>query len=220
MEDRTKQAQAAQTPTVEAGHSPNPLLEFLEKYWKAVAVGLGIVVLAAAGYSGYSYYTSTQLKKAQNRLGEILTQTDAAKRLTDLKEFASQSPSSVKNQVLIEIARHTMAGGNYLDAANAWADVAARADDELEIIAWLGQAKCLSLSGKSQEAIAVLEKASAKTPKAYEKSTFTQMAETAERAGDLKKALAFYEKLKTLEVEGANVEYIDYKIGELKARIG
>lgn len=202
----------------EADHDMHPFLKKILDNMQPIAIGIGAIILVVGGYTGYTSYARNQAVALNNELGTILTIDDPAQQITSLKKFIENNPSSMSVGTLMELANAEMKNKNYQEAADAWAKVAAKSDNDIKPLALMGQARALSLQGKNKEALAILEGIDTLTGKNFATSLGRQIAFTAERTGDWKKALTAYEGLKT---DGAvtNTAFLDMKIAAIKAKM-
>ena len=202
----------------EADHDMHPFLKKILDNMQPIAIGIGAIILVVGGYTGYTSYAKNQAVKLNNELGTILIMDDPAQQIISLKKFMANNPSSLSVGTLMELANTGMKNKNYQEAADAWAKVAAKTDNDIKTLALMGQARALSLQEKNKEALAILEGIDPLTGKNFATSLGRQIAFTAERTGDWKKALAAYEGLKT---DGAvtNTAFLDMKIAAIKAKM-
>jgi len=134
------------------------LFDFLVTNLKPIAVGCGAIILAAGAYSGFKYWRANQLAKAADAMGVVLIErADPAARVTGLEEFLKDSPSGLKATGQMELATAAMLAKQYDKAASAWAELGNSPSPDLQVVAGIGQAKCLLLTGKAQEALTLLE---------------------------------------------------------------
>jgi predicted negative regulator of RcsB-dependent stress response len=194
----------------------HPVIEAAFKHSKQLIAGVVAIVLVAAAYAGYTGYTARALTKAQAQLGTILIEASGQDKLDRLEALLGDAPSAAKPALLLELAEATMNQGLYDKSASYWARLAGEADDDLKLVARLGNAKCLTLAGKSGEALAELKELSGIAPAAFTVPVYRQLAVAAEAAGDTAQALDAYRKLAEQPV--ADKPFIDHKIAQLEAK--
>jgi len=194
------------------------LYEFLVTNLKPIAVGCGASILAAGAYSGFKYWRANQLAKAADAMGIVLIErADPAARVTGLEEFLKDAPSGLKATGQLELATAAMLAKQYDKAASAWAELENSPSPDMKIVAGIGRAKCLLLTGKAQEALTFLEGLKAKAPESYAEAITRQSAVAAEAAGNTQTASAAYEELAG-KAEGAGKPFYVFKANQLKPK--
>jgi predicted negative regulator of RcsB-dependent stress response len=194
------------------------LFDFLVQNMKPIAIGCGIIILAAGAYSGFKYWRAAQLAKAADAMGVVLIErADPAARVTGLEEFLKDAPSGLKATGQLELATAAMLAKQYDKAASAWAELEGSPSPDLRVVAGIGHAKCLLLTGKAQEAQALLEGLKAKAPAAYAEAITRQIAVAAEAAGNTPAAAAAYEELAG-KAEGSGKPFFVFKANQLKQK--
>ncbi|MFP4070572.1 MAG: tetratricopeptide repeat protein [Desulfovibrionales bacterium] len=196
----------------------HPVLKKILDNAKFIVLGVAILLLAVAGYSGYSVYQDSAKKEAAEELGRILTQTQGSDRIAALQDFLDNG--RLQQEARMELARAQMDQELYQDAAATWARLAEDGRGDLAVVARLGQSKNLLLSGTPQEALTILESLRTTAPDSYHRVIDAQIAEAAEQAGNRTQALSAYERLKNAVQDEATEEYYDYKISQLKQQNG
>ncbi|EFL51373.1 conserved hypothetical protein [Solidesulfovibrio fructosivorans JJ]] len=195
----------------------NSLLELPIRYWKQCLAAVIVVVAAAGGYALYGTYQKSQIAKAENELGAIVTAKSGAERLSALEALAKTAPAGARDGINLEIAKTAQDLGDYAKAAAAWQTVSQNAPAGMKTVATLGYAATLSKAGQNAKAVEALENLSVTAPKAFTSTVDQQLAVTAEAAGQWQKAVSAYERLKA-GGHITNAAFIDTKISELKAK--
>jgi hypothetical protein len=194
------------------------LFEFLATNVKPILLGCGALILAAAVYAGVNQWRSTQTAKASDALGLILIQkTEPKARVDALEAFLKDAPSSLRPTALLELAASAMISQQYDKASAAWTELEGSSSADMKVVAGIGHAKSLLLTGKAAEALALLQSLKAKSPKAYEMPITRQIAVAAEQAGDSKVALEAYTEL-AAKTESAGKPYFEFKANQLKTK--
>ena len=194
-----------------------PLLRFVRDNARTIAVGLGVLVLAAGAGAGYRWWAADKAREAQAELGTIAVAKTGADRLQALEAFLAKAPAGVRNAVLLDLAATAMDMKDYDKAASAWERLAA-ADGATGVVARIGRAQALSQAGKDAEALTVLEGLESSVSEISRNAVRGQLAIVAERAGKLDRAIAAYEQLMASESSG-NKDYFKSRAEALKARM-
>ena len=181
--------------SAEVTPATSPLLDFLTKNAKLIAIGIAACLVAAGGYGVYTWQNKQATAKAQDALARIIILPEAADRLAKLKEFLASAPAGLHKSVNLAIARAASQAENHTDAFQAWDALSKDAKDPLYVTAMVGKAESLSLQGKAPESLAVLEGISLADDSEAVNMVNALIVSAAENAGDLKKALAVCEKL-------------------------
>jgi hypothetical protein len=194
----------------------HPIIEAAFKYSKQIIAGVVAIILVAAAYAGYTGYTARAMNSAHAQLGTILIEASGQDKVDRLVALLDEVPSAAKPAVFLELAEATMGLAQYDKAADYWNQLAGEADDELQLAARLGKAKCLILADKASEALTELNDLAGVAPAGFTVPVYRQIAVAAEAAGDTAQALAAYRKLAEQPV--ADKPFIDYKIAQLEAK--
>jgi len=198
----------------------NPLLNFLEQYWRILAAILVAAVVLAGGYAGYTLMSGHSRGKAVEALGTIIAEKTGPERLTALESFLASAPSSVKPAVLLEIARTAQEQKAYDKAADAWAQLANIAPPGTRELAVIGQATALALGGNKTQAVNILSDFSTKAPKAFDTIVTRQLAVIAEEAGAWHEALTANLKLAAIDgLDPTTKAYYEAKAAAMKAKL-
>lgn len=194
------------------------LFDFLVQNLKPIGAACLVILLAVAVYEGVSHWRSSQAAKAADALGVILIEkTDPKARVQALEDFLKGAPTSLKPTVQLELAASAMVDRQFDKAASAWTDLEGSSSADMKAIAGIGHAKCLLLSGKPQEALALLEGLKDKTPEAYKEAMTRQIAVCAEQAGNAQAASTAYTELAGHN-EAAAKPYYEFKANQLKPK--
>lgn len=181
--------------SAEVTPATSPLLEFLTRNARLIGIGIAVCVVAAAGYGFYAWQDKRATAKAQDDLARIIILPDATDRLAKLKEFLASAPPGMRKSVNLAIALAASQAESHADAFQAWDALSRDTESPLYVTAMVGKAESLSLQGKASEALAILEGISLASDSGAANMVNTLIISAAEKAGDLKKALAVCEKL-------------------------
>lgn len=193
--------------------SLHPILEAVVKYKKPIIFGLAAVLVIAAAIGLFRWHHASTLQKAQHDLGKVLMSTEGQERVTRLEEILAESPSAMRPAVLLELGESCMQNGDYEKAAQYYDELSKEGDDAIVMVASLGEAKALMMSGKASEAYDVLKKLSGNAPESFTGTVYRQLAVSAEAAGNNAAALEAWQKL--LENPTEDKEFVEYKIQQL-----
>lgn len=194
----------------------HPVLEAAFEYQKQIIVGVVAIIAVAAVYAGYTAYAKRALNTAQAKLGSILIETSGDEKLAQLEGLLSGAPSSAKPAILLELAQASMTNEKYDKAVEAWNALSGEAGDDLRMVARMGKAKALILSGKAKEALTELNDLAGIAPEEFTVPVYRQLALAAEAAGDTAKALEAYKELSGKQI--SDKPFIEYKIAQLAAK--
>jgi len=194
----------------------HPILEAAFKNQKQIVAGVVAIVAVAALYAGITAYNNSAMTTATAKLGKVLIETSGEEKITQLEGLLNSAPSSARGAVLLELAEASMTNGDYDKAAEFWGKLVGETDDNLKFVARMGQAKALSMAGKSSEALPILKDLVGVASAEYTVSINRQLAVAAEQAGDTAAALAAYKVL--AEKGTGDKPYVEYKIAELEAK--
>ena len=200
----------------EADETAHPLLHKIQEYQNIILVVVVAVVIGAASYSGYTFFTERAQQQAQEEMNEILAMQDQDERIQALENFLEGAPSAMQGGALLELTRVYMETGKYQQAADAFNRLEKK-DDSLQPLALLGRAKAFELMQDYSSALEILQNAAGDIPREFENQYHTQKAFVAEQAGDYQQALESYQSLKEL-AHGADDGFIRYKIDSLRKK--
>lgn len=193
------------------------LFDFLVGNLKPIAIACGVVLLAAAVYAGVNSWRARATAKASDTLGLILIEkTESKARVEALDQFLKDAPAGLRPTALLELAAAAMVDKQFDRAATAWEELEKNGAPDMKVIAAIGRAKCLIMTGKPADALALLEGIKAKSPEAYALSITRQIAVAAEQAGNTQVALAAYAELAEKDT-GPGKPFYEYKANRLKA---
>lgn len=193
------------------------LFDFLVANLKPIAMACGVVLLFAAAYAGVNSWRAKSATKASDVLGVILIQkTDAKERVEALDQFLKDAPSALKPTAQLELAAAAMLDKQYDKALAAWDGLEKDGAADMKIIASIGKAKCLLMTGKAQDALTLLEGLKAKSPESYALPITRQIAVAAEQAGNTQAAQAAYAELAEKD-NGAGKPFFQFKANQLRA---
>lgn len=193
----------------------HPVLEAAFKYRKQLVIGVGAILLGTALYAGYNAYTERAMVQAQSEMGTILIEKTGQEKIEALEGLLASAPSSVKPAVLLELAQAAMGAEDYAKAAGYWNRLAGSTDDDLKVVARMGNAKCLQLAGKPAEAVTELQDLQGVVADEYTIPVTRQLAVAAEAAGNTSVALQAYKELADQPL--SDKPFIDYKVAQLEA---
>ncbi len=196
----------------------NTFQHFILTQWRVLTALVVAVLLAVAGYSYYQHVHQQARVQAENALGLIIANKTGPERLNSLEAFLKTAPSSIKDAVLLEIARTSMDQNNFERAAQAWGDVALTAPEGMSTVAAIGQATTLAQAGNKDKAVTLLAALLPKAPQALQIPVARQLASLAEDAGKYPEAIAAYERLKEAAGNAGNKSFYDNKIADLKSK--
>jgi len=200
----------------EADETAHPLLHKIQEYQNIILVVVVAVVIGAASYSGYTFFTERAQQQAQEEMNEILAMQDQDERIQALENFLEGAPSAMQGGALLELTRVYMETGKYQQAADAFNRLEKK-DDSLQPLALLGRAKAFELMQDYSSALEILQNASGDIPREFENQYHTQIAFVAEQAGNYQLALDSYQNLKEL-AHGTDAGFIRYKIDSLRKK--
>ncbi|TIH20090.1 hypothetical protein D0S45_01750 [Marinifilum sp. JC120] len=194
----------------------HPLLDFIIKNGKMIVAGIAAIILIAGGVSGFKYMNQQKMLKAQSEMGTILIKFSGAKQAEALAAFEKDAPASMKPAVQLALAKAWMDADSFADAKSVWADIA-KTSPILAPVAGLGQAKCLMLEDKANEAITILQGLKESAGPAFAPSINRLLADAAEKSGNIQLAVQAYQGLMTSSPQEAS--FFEFKIKELKAKL-
>lgn len=181
--------------SAEVTPATSPLLEFLTRNAGKIGIAIAVCLVAAVGYGVYAWQDKQATAKAQDDLARIIILPEAADRLAKLKEFLPSAPAGLQKSVNLAIARAAAQAESHADAYQAWDALSKDTKDPLYVTAMVGKAESLSLQGKAAETLTVLESIPLADDSEAANMVNALIVSAAEKAGDMKKALAVCEKL-------------------------
>lgn len=145
----------------EVAAEASPMLLFLTKNAKSIAV---FIILFIAGIVGYWFYAAEAEKSRQEEilsLGKILLLSDQKTRLEQLEGFVASAPDSVKREAWFSIMEAATQLKDYPKVYAAWEKIK-DFDPDIRVTATIGMADALSAQEKYKEALALLDGISGK----------------------------------------------------------
>lgn len=202
----------------EADQDMHPVLKYIIENIIIIGIGVGLIVLSVASYSGFKYYQTNKAQKLQTKLESIIAQGNATAQVAQLEQFIASGAGNLKTQAMLSLAGQQMNLKDYEKAAQTWSELITSKNREVTIIASIGQAKSLILAGKPAQAIPVLEKIRETAGDTYKMSIMSDIALAAESAQNWEKALEVYQEIKDSEM-GVDPSFVEYKLSELRSKI-
>jgi hypothetical protein len=214
MEEREQTTDILKTIEQEMDSDIHPLLKKILDNIKPIGFAIGGIVTAVAVYAGVTSYQEAQHEKAVSELGSIMVLADQTARAEKLQGFVQSGSKELRPAAQLELARIFMDQNDYEKAAEAWRSVGQNAD--IRVIAGLGEAKALILSGEPAKAVEILSVLKKDASQEFAPAISANLAFAAEKAGQIDLAISEYEALKSKE--SGNEAFLDYKIGMLKSK--
>ncbi|WP_291327316.1 tetratricopeptide repeat protein [Desulfovibrio sp. UCD-KL4C] len=196
--------------------SIHPFLDYLLEHGKMIIAGVAAIIVIAAGVAGYQHMQHRSQLKAQSELGTILIKYSGTKKAQELADFLKTAPAEMKPAVELALAKAWMDASKFTQAGSVWAEIA-KSDEAMAPVASIGQAKCLVLSDKPEEAVKVLQALKNKVGENFANTIDRLLASAAEKAGNNQLAIQAYQGL--LNNNPAQKLYLESKIDELKAKL-
>ena len=197
----------------EVADEVHPALKAIGENIKPILVIIVIFLLGLGGYQVVRSHMANQRKAAEDDLGRIELLADAGEKRQALEVFLTEGPSDLKQGVLFELIGACMDLGDYDAALGYWDQLERPEGTDLGVIADLGKAKTLSLAGRNEEALALLDSLRSTAPEAFDSSIVRLTATIAEAAGDLARAKAAFEEL--YGMGSGESPYLEFKIARL-----
>lgn len=201
----------------EADETAHPLLHKIQEYQTIILTVVVAVVIGAASYSGYTFFTERAQQQAQEEINEILAMQDQEERIQALENFLEGAPGAMQGGALLELTRIYMDTGKYQQAAESFNQLEQK-DDSLQPLALLGRAKAYELMQDYSRALDILQEAEDRIPREFANQYHTQKAFVAEQAGNYQQSLESYQTLKE-QAQGADDGFIRYKMDRLEKKI-
>lgn len=171
---------------------------------KVIGIGLGVIALFVLIVGGSSYYVSQGRRAATDFASAVsnLEFDSPSAAEADLKNVAQRSNAGpYKPLAALYRGNIAVAGGRYDEAVAAYDEFLPQAPtDYLRQIGLMGKAAALEKAGKTPEAAAALDLASA-IEGPYRRAALSDRARLAEKTGDKSAATTNLQKL--LEIEGS-----------------
>ncbi len=204
-----------------SGSELHPLLQKLVDNLKPIAIAFGAVVLVFGGYALYSQYQTKRVQSAAVELAEIVSEHQGDELVKRLRGFVDQAPKAVLESARFELASALQEQGLHEEAVQVWSRLQESADPTVTPVAVLGYGEALLRAGKAAEAMEYLGRFKAQLPSSYKPTLLKLIAGSAEQAGQLDAALAAYKELLHTEgVDERTMDFLEYKIAQLEAKVG
>ena len=196
-----------------------PIVEKIISHLREIVIAVGVVVVIAAGYSGYKWYTQNKLNNIKKQLGSILLLKEDNEKISKLNKLLKEAPSQAKQAIRLHLAKLYIKTKQYDKAVSMFEKVAENSDDlNVKVIAKIGKANCFKLMGKKTEALKILVKL--KDNQEYAQIVTMEIAKLAEDTQNINQALWAYKKLKSnLGVSDPNGLFYQYKIAQLEQEL-
>lgn len=180
----------------EAAVEAAPLLTFIVSNMRVIVGAILLLLVATVGYGVWQWQDAKNVREAQIDLGRILVRDSGEPRVQALQKFLATAPEHMRGAVLLELASSAVAAEDFDSAVNAYKELATtQTGTALGMISALNESSLLQRQDKPSEALAVLEKLLPTLPENLQPAVREQMASTADQAGELKKALQYYEEI-------------------------
>ncbi len=200
----------------EVADEVHPFLKSLSENIVTIIVVVVVFLAGLGGYLIYKDYQETNQEEAANEMGEILLLTEGELRRDALEGFLDRAPSSMEQSILFELIRVSLDLEEYDAALGYWDRI--EVEGSTEKVLAMGRARTLSLAGRHDEALALLDELRLSVPESFDLSLMRLYASIAETSGDLETAKATYEEM--LAMSQADVAYVKFKIARLAEEIG
>ncbi len=194
----------------------HPILEAAFTYQKQLLLGVVAIIAVAAIYAAITSYNNKVLADAQAQLGTILIKDSGDDKIAKLEALLGNVPSAAKPAILLELIQSSMVNNKFEKAVGYWNQLSGEVDENLRLVARLGKAKSLTLSGKNDEAVTILKDIVGTAPAAFSIPVNRQLAAAAEQAGDTPTALAAYKELAKNQI--TDKQYIESKVAQLEVK--
>ncbi|GAB7081734.1 tetratricopeptide repeat protein [Megalodesulfovibrio paquesii] len=175
--------------------SEHPALLWIQSHLKQLALGIAVVVLAAAAWSGLSWHKTRTQAQAADALGALLTKAHGDTAAAELEAFIKTAPSPVREGAMLSLAELLMASEEYTKAAEVWGRIAMDAKQPMKLTAGMGQAQALALAGKAQEALTLVHTLEKGASASFGTPLLRLKAQVAEAAGEYQDAIAAWASL-------------------------
>ncbi len=176
-----------------------PLLEFLVRHARKIALAVVVLVVILAGYGGYRWWEARNHATGVKDLGRVLVAGASPEQLQKVMAFAEQGPSSTRTAAYFEAARIATELGDKTMASAAWAKVA-QAGGAMGFIAQINQAQLLAASGDPEGAARLYQSIKSESNPDVQKALLAYSAMAWSQAADKSdtaraEAVKAYEKL-------------------------
>ncbi|MDR2893452.1 MAG: hypothetical protein LBV80_10285 [Deltaproteobacteria bacterium] len=140
----------------EVSKEASPLLDFLVKNSKKIALAVLLIAVVAIAYGSYTLYAESALEEARDELGRIVVRPDSAEKIQSLLDFAEPATGELKTAALMAAASAATTVGNYELAAKTWNQAAELVGEPMYFSARMGEASALGRLGREPEALEIL----------------------------------------------------------------
>lgn len=195
-----------------------PLLNFVLKHIKAIALGLVLLVSTIAGAGIYNYMHDQKILKAQETLATLSVGASTEAQLDTLKSFVGTAPDQVRPAALLALAKASLRVKDYVSAAEAWGTLQKLDVGSMRDLAGLGRADAYARMGEYKNAQDVLAQMLPTVSDAYKLPAKHQLAIMAEKSGDVKTSVTVYKELEE-NVPDANKAFYAHKIAVLNLKL-
>lgn len=195
-----------------------PLLNFVLKHIKSIALGLFLLVSVIAGAGIYNYMHEQKILNAQQTLMDLSAGASTEAQLHELKAFAQSAPEQVRPAALLALAKAALRVHDYASAADAWGTLQKLNVDSMRDLAGMGRADAYARMGDYKMAQQVLTEMLPVASEAYKLPAKHQLAIMAEKSGDVATSAAMYKELEE-SVPDANKAFYAHKISALNLKL-
>lgn len=216
-QDQSPENKAAQTSTPPA----SGWTRFVTDNIKTIGLVLAAIIIIAALFSGYSYYKNRTLRNAEQSVDRIMTEKQGQARIEALQEFLPQAPNEMQTGLRLQLARLCMQEELFAQAASHWQHIRETVhDQDLQIIAVLGQASALAGQEKNSQALDLLQDKASQAPERYQRNLNLKIATIAEKTGNWETALSAYQKVAAMaDLTSQRDEFIEHKITLMQDKV-
>lgn len=173
----------------EVSKEASPLLEFLIRNSKKIALLVVLVIVAAAAFGGWTVYSENQVNAAREELGLLVVRPESEAKLAALEKFAADAPAELKTGAYLALASSAAQAGRHDLAASAWGQIASLTGSPMHFTAQLGEAASLKDQGKGEQALMLLESMLSGTPAEMSPVLNSAILDLAEDLGQWDRAL-------------------------------
>ncbi|SIN73505.1 hypothetical protein [Halodesulfovibrio marinisediminis] len=195
-----------------------PLLNFVLKHIKMIALGLFLLISAIAGAGIYSYMHEQSILVAQQQLMTLSQGASTEAKLNELRAFAEAAPEDIRPAALLALAKASLRIKDYVSAADAWGTLQNLGADSMRDLAGLGRADAYARMGDYKKAQEVLTQMLPTAAEAYKLPAKHQLAIMAEKSGDVETSVKLYKELEE-NVPEANKAFYAHKIAALNLKL-
>lgn len=213
-----KQVTLLESIQSEVSKEASPFLEFLVRNSKWIFGGLIALIAAIIVVGVWNYYSGKQSKAAEEALGKIIVMQESSDKLEALQAYADNADKSMKNPALFVIMYSATKQGDREKATQAWRDIAASNDGSIKTIAIIAEARNLSASGKSEEAISLLEGVLPNATPDISAVVNGLIVDLAENAENWDRAIAACEAIMRLPASGMNTDSWEQRIAYFQSK--